>query len=609
VTIARSSELPLAVVVSFLVACTGTISDVNPGENTSGGHTGTGGSAPASSGAPAASGGSGTGMSSGGATGGAAPTPGGAGGSSQSGGASNGGSGATSNCTAAAALPKARVWRLTSSQLENTLRDQFGFVPPSLQSLPMDARLDGFANQASKLTIAPLLAETYFAMGVELGARAAADPQKFGIACEVASLKAGSCLDGFLSTVGKKMWRRPLTPAEVSSFATLFTTTAAQGDGPAGGVASVVQALFLSPNFLHRTELGTVAQAGAVTPLTHYEIASSLSYLLWDTAPDDELLQLAAQEKLRDRDVILAQARRLFESRAKSAPAVDNFLRQWLHLENLETAVKDVATFPGATDQVLSDLSQELQLFTDSVFFSPGADRSFKTLFTANYTFVNERTAPFYGITGVTGAAMVRRELDAKQRRGVVSMVPFLWGHSNGEETNLVGRGAYFRGEVLCHRVPLPPGGVPPGNFAPPNSTGRQKLAAHANPACAGCHALFDGIGFALENYDAVGRYRTTDQGQTIDPTGTLPLPSEGNQLPGMPFSNFVELVDELAEKPDIYGCFARQFASYAAGRDIPELDTCEAARLEEQFAKSNYKLDELVLSVIGSTSFMDRKN
>jgi hypothetical protein len=545
--------------------------------------------------------GNGTMTPSGAAGSGGATTPTGAG-------STGGGAPPVVNCTGSLPLPKARVWRLTNAQIANTLRDQFGFVPSSIGSLPADTRLDGFANQAAKLTIPPLVAETYFTIGLELGANATANPSRFGIACDVTKLGPGSCLTGFLTTCGQKLWRRPLTQAEMSSLTNLFTTVSGQG-GPSAAVSSVIQALFLSPNFLHRSELGTVAQAAAVTPLTDYEIASSLSYLLWDSAPDDELLSLAGQSMLRDKTVLLAQARRLFDARDRSGPAINNFLQQWLRIENLALAVKDADTFPTATPEIMEDLKEELRLYAGSILFDSGGDRSFKTLFTASYTFVNARTAPLYGITGVTGNALVRRDLDRSQRRGVISMAPFLWGKSHASETNLVGRGAYFRAELLCHRVPLPAGGVPPGAFAPPNSTGRQKFQIHSTGGCASCHQLFDGIGFALENYDAIGRFRTTEYGQMIDPTGSLPLPSENNALPGMAFSNFVDLVDKLAEKPDIYGCFAQQYASYAGGRDLPELDACEKKQIADQFAQASYKIDELMLAVVGSPTFVDRKN
>ncbi|WP_437710608.1 DUF1592 domain-containing protein [Sorangium sp. So ce448] len=517
---------------------------------------------------------------------------------------------AAAQCDATPALTKPRIWRLTNSQLANTLRDEFDVQPAALANLPKEARLDGFANQASDMRVAPLLAEVYFALGEELGAHALQNPDKFGIDCDVASLAPGSCLDGFVSETGKKLWRRPLSATEVASFSALFTKTAAHGEGPAGGVKSVVQALLMSPSSLHRTELGTVKDAGAVTPLTDHEIASALSYMLWDSAPDAELTALADQGELRDRSVILAQAERMFEAHEKAAPAMNHFFEQWLELENLSNAVKDASVFPMATPELAADLKEELRLLTNSVLFDAGADRRFDSLFSGTYAFVNERTAPLYGLSGVTGDAMVRHELDPAQRRGIFTSLPFLWGHSHSQDTALVGRGAYFRAEVLCHRVVLPPGGVPnAGRFAEPGATGRQRLGIHASPGCAGCHNLFDGIGFALESYDPIGRYRTLDQGQTIDASGNLPLPSEQNALPGIAFENFVELVDELAQKPDVYGCFAQQFAAYASGYDLPKLDACEKERLAGEFARSQHAIDQLVLSVIASPSFTDRRN
>lgn len=516
----------------------------------------------------------------------------------------------TNACDTTPTLAKPRIWRMTNSQLARTLRDQFGVEPAALVNLPTDARLDGFANQASQLTIAPLLAEVYYAIGEQLGEAAVQSPGKFDIACDVASLGPGACLDGFLAKTGRKLWRRPLSPSELTKLAGLFASTAAGGEGASGGVKAVVQALFMAPESLHRTELGTDGTPGVVTQLTDHEVASALSYLIWDSAPDAELTALADQGKLHDHATLATQAGRLFATRDKAAPAMQHFFSQWLKLENLSATVKEPSLFPMATPDLVADLQQELDLFTSSVLFDTGGDRRFDSLFTANYAFVNGRTAPLYGLTGVTGDTLTRHELNPAERRGIFSMLPFLWGRSHSEDTNLVGRGAYVRAEVLCHRVPLPPGGVPnPGRFADTNATGRQRLGIHASPACAGCHSLFDGIGFALENYDAIGRYRTEEHGQPIDATGTLPLPSEGNALPGVPFSNFVDLVDELAAKPDVYSCFAQQFSAYASGRDLPELDACDRERIVEQFSGNNHEIDKLVLSVIASPSFLNRQN
>jgi Protein of unknown function (DUF1592)/Protein of unknown function (DUF1588)/Protein of unknown function (DUF1595)/Protein of unknown function (DUF1587)/Protein of unknown function (DUF1585) len=515
----------------------------------------------------------------------------------------------TVDCTVPSPLLKPRIWRLTQSQMTNTLSDSFGFIPPAMAAFPTDSRLTGFANRAADLTVSPLLADGYFNASDQLGAQVAANPAQYGITCTLAKLGTGTCLTTFINTFGQKMWRRPLTAAEATNFASLYATTATQGDGPTGGIKAVVQALFLSPNFVHRTELGASSQAGTVVPLTDFELASELSYTLWDSAPDAPLMALAAQSKLHDPTVLASQAQRLFSASAKAGPAMNSFIEQWLFLETLGDSTKDTTAFPLAVPTVAQALVEENRLFVNSVIFDPTGDRSLKTLLTASYTFLNSANAPIYGVQGVTGATFTQQQLDPSQRQGILSLAPFMWGHATADGTNLPGRGSYFRTNILCSEVGLPAGGVPQaGKFAPANSTGRQIFAIHSDPACAVCHQLFDGIGFAMENYDAIGDFRLTDQGQTIDPSGTLPLPSRPDG-PDLVFSNFTDLMDQISNLPDAYDCFASQYLSYTSGSNIDDLSTCDRQKLATQFASANHKIDGLVMNVVGSPNFMSRQN
>ena len=508
-------------------------------------------------------------------------------------------------CTAMT-LGTPRVWRLTNTQIKNTLRDRLGFVPPAADSFPAEARLDGYPNRSDELRVSPLLAENYFKASEELAADVAARPMNYGITCPVANLAMGTCLRTFLTTFGLKLWRRPVTDAELTKFTTLFTTSAGQGDGPAGGLRNVVQAFFMSPNFLHRTELGNTQVAGQVTYLNDYELASALSYTLWDTAPDDALMEQARMGKLRDKNVLLAEARRLLAAVPKTGPALHHFLQQWLHIEDLPESEKDLTVYSLGTLQNAKDLFEENRLFLNSVVFDAGGDKSFKTLFTANYGYVNSRTAPIYGLQGVTGTNLTKRDLNPAERRGILTLPSFMWSHADPDGTHLVERGSYFRAEILCDRVPPPPGGVQDiPKFAGPDATGREKFSMHSdNPACRPCHNLFDGIGFAMESYDGIGRFRTTDKNKPIDPSGSIPV---GQQT--LTFTNFVDLVDQLSKTPELYSCFASQYMTYAAGRKIDEIDACEKKLVADEFAKSGYKIDTLVLSAISSPSFMARKN
>jgi hypothetical protein len=506
-------------------------------------------------------------------------------------------------------LARPRVWRLTNLQMQNTLRDALGSTPPTLDKLPASNRLEGFANRADNLPIDGLLADTYFKIGEELGDDVIRRASEF-VKCPMADLGGGTCLKDFLTSFALKIWRRPLTDAEVGSFSALYAKTAQDGGAPDAGLRTVVQAFFMSPNFLFRSELGHTQKAGEVTYLTDFELASALSYTLWDTAPDATLMDLARQGKLHDKKVLAEQAMRLLGSRDKASASLDNFMQQWLYIESLKEKDKDPELFSLYSKEVAADLAEENRLFLNSVIFDPGADRSFKTLFTGSYGFVNARTAPLYGITGVSGNTLTRTELPKNERRGILTLAGFMASHADPDGTALVDRGRYFREEILCAPVPPPPDGVVAAldpQFATADMTGREKFVAHSvNVQCAVCHQLFDGLGFAMESYDAIGRFRTTDKGKPLDPSGTVPLPSDNSILA---FDSFVDLVDKLSNTKDLYGCFSSQYLTYATGRRLDEVKECERQLVADEFERSGYKLDALILSVINTPSFMARKN
>jgi hypothetical protein len=425
------------------------------------------------------------------------------------------------------------------------------------------------------------------------------------MSCAVADLGNGNCLRDFVKGFGLKMWRRPITDAEVAKFNALYTTTTAQAGGPEAGLKNVVQAFFMSPSFLYRTEVGDSQKPGAVTALTDHELASALSYMLWDGPPDTQLMDLANQHKLRLPGALAEQAKRLLGA-GKAPGAMNSFVRQWLQVEDLASTSKD-PIFTQFNTQVAGDLAEESRLFFDSVLFDGSGDRSFRTLFTAPYAFVNERTAPLYGLSGVTGTNLVRTNLDPSQRKGFLTLASFMAGHADSDETGLVSRGRYFREEMLCDHVPPP--NPQDAMFdlkkITPDMTGREKFIAHStNPTCKACHQLFDGLGFAMEAYDPIGRFRTMDKNKMIDPSGSVPI--GGTTLS---FTNFIDLVDQLSKTPSLYGCFSSQYLMYATGRAPDQVNVCEKQLVADEFARSGYKIDALVMSVVNSPSFMARKN
>ncbi len=504
-------------------------------------------------------------------------------------------------CKAAPPLP-ARLWRLTHAQLKNTVSDTFGFTVPVLDTLPAESRLDGFANAAERLGLSSTLFQYYAQTAEDISSEVV---KRGGfIKCAVEALGAGSCLADFLAGTGQKAWRRPLTQAEVARFTRLFTS-ASQAAGPEVGFRMVVQGLLLSPNFLFRTELGDKPGPDGTITLTDLELASALSYMLWDAPPDATLMGLAMSGKLHDRATLLTQARRLLASPERALPALASFVQQWFEAEDLTTKPKDTDAFPFFTPQLEKDMEEETRRFIQAVVFDPGGDRSLRTLLTAPYGYVNSRLAKLYGVPAPAGNDFVKTDLDPAQRRGLLTQTGFLASHAEPALTSPVSRGRFMREQVLCAYVPPPPGDFKfDEKIITDDMTAREKLTVHSkNPMCAACHSLFDGIGFALENYDALGQWRTTDKGKTIDPSGDLSLPT-GTSIH---FSNFIDMVDQLAKAPDPYDCFSTQFLAYATGQ--LKVDDCEREAFAKAFADAGYRLDALALAVVGSPGFAIRKN
>jgi hypothetical protein len=353
-----------------------------------------------------------------------------------------------------AELPRARVWRLTQTQLRNTLQDLFGFSGAAVDSLPAESRLEGFDNTADRLGVPSLLLDRYNTLAEEVASEAARRHQSL-LPCPLAQLADddGRCLNGFLTRFGRRVWRRPLTAPETARLAGVYTTTARASD-PDSGLRGLVKALLLSPNFVFRSELGAPDGAGSIR-LTDFELASALSYLLWDTTPDDTLLDLAAAGKLRgsagDRSVLRAQAERLLRTPARAAPVFGAFVRQWLKVDDLVRLRKDRKKFPGYGSATAADLLEENRRFVDIVVFDPGGDRRLHTLLTAPYGYINARTALIYGVTvpaAPTGAAATSLEdtvardaatlkqqpLDRSQRAGMFTHGAFLAAHASQDE-------------------------------------------------------------------------------------------------------------------------------------------------------------------------------
>ena len=606
---------------------------------------------------------------------------------------------------AVADLPKARLWRLTQVQLRNTLRDLFGFAGVAVDSLPAESRLEGFANGSDGLGVPPLLMDKYHTVAEEIASEAVRRSSSL-LPCRLEELGGGPCLRDFLAGFGLRVWRRPLSGAEVTRLAGVYSAAAAATDA-GNGLRSLLKALLLSPNFLFRSELGGAPGPDGMVRLTEFEMAAALSYLFWDTTPDETLLHLASVGRLSEPLVLRAQARRLLRSTPRAAPVFTAFVRQWLKIEDLVRSRKDRKVFPMYGSAVAADLLEENRRFVESVAFDPGGDRRLRTLLTAPYGFVNARTAAIYGLaapeppsrnrrraavaaeaapapggppapaageppapvdedpeqpdpdpaadedappappappapagsnatpaaapatapaiatatsalptapakgTGtaaifIEGTALRAQGLDPGERRGLLTQGAFLAAHSGPDTPKLVARGSLVREQLLCGEVPEPPDDFKFDEAKiTEDMTAREKFSVHAtNPFCSRCHALFDSIGFALESYDAIGRFRRTDKNKPIDPSGKLTSPG-GREIQ---FASFVELVERLADLPETQDCFARQYLTFATGRTAAEVSACEARVVARAFADSGHRLDALMLGVVESPGFFLRR-
>jgi len=402
-----------------------------------------------------------------------------------------------------------------------------------------------------------------------------------------------------LSRFATRAYRRPVTNDEVDRLMRLFEV-GREGDGPfAAGIQLAVQAILVSPHFLFRVELDSGAGADShVEKLNDYQLASRLSYFLWSSMPDDELSALAASGELGKPEVLSAQVKRMMADE-KSRALVDNFAGQWLQIRNLSLATPNRQQFKEFDDGLRNAMQQETEMFFESVFRE---DRSVLDLLDADYTFLNEELAALYGIEGISGKEFRRVSFADKRRGGLLTHASILTITSNPTRTSPVKRGKWIMEQILGTPPPPPPPGVPELEQTELKGTLRQKMEQHReNPACAVCHNRMDPLGFAFENFDAIGRWRDRDDEAEIDPSGTLPG--------GQKFSGAAELRAILKSKPDVFARnLARKMLTYALGRGLEPYDNQAIREIAARMAADNYKCSSLVQAVVSSEPFRMRR-
>jgi hypothetical protein len=370
------------------------------------------------------------------------------------------------------------------------------------------------------------------------------------------------------------------------------------------GIEAALRRMLVSVHFLFRVERDPEGAAPAQAyRLTDLELASRLSFFLWSSVPDDELLDLAEQGRLREPRVLEQQVRRLLADDRASA-LVGNFAGQWLFLRNMRGVTPDPDAFPDFDDNLRDALQRETEFFVDSIFRN---DRSVLDFLTADYTFVNERLARHYGIPGIFGSHFRRVSLAGTHRRGLLGQGSILTVTSYATRTSPVLRGKWLLENVLGAPPPPPPPDVPAlaenDETEKPRSV-RERMEQHRrNPTCASCHARMDPLGFALENFDAIGRWRTLSEASTpIDASGALP--------DGTKFQGPEQLQQVLASRRDEFvTALAEKLLTYAIGRGVDAADAPTVRSIVRDASAGEYRWSSLVLGIVKSSAFQMRRS
>jgi hypothetical protein len=499
-----------------------------------------------------------------------------------------------------------RLARLSRLQWSNSVRDLLKLTDiADIDSGVSGDALIGFDNQADALYVTEQLRQQFADAAEKLADKVTADA---AVLASLVPADAPADVPGraraFITSFGRRAFRRPLTEAEVTTHVALFDqgpTLYPGVDAFKAGASLVIQAMLQSPHFLYRTELGGAASAGKV-PLTDYEVSAKLALATTNTMPDDELFAAAAAGKLHDPVSVAAQARRLMEG-PRGTVGINNFNFQVYRLGTYDGIMRDPAVFPDFKPGAPAAMRQEALQFFDWVFTQ---SRGVKDFYTASVGFVNSATAPLYGITSPgAGDALTKVDLDPSQRAGLLTQPGFLSSYITDNDPDIIHRGVFIATRLLCVELPPPDPNATKLIDLQPNMTNRERVEMTTGKGTCGeaCHnALFNPLGIAFENYDAIGKYRTTDHSKPVNAADSYTL---DGQLKS--FSNGVELSHLLAEAKQTHTCYVQNMMSYLHGR----LLTAEEQSTVDYYARLSragmVTLHDLELDIVTSDAFLNR--
>jgi hypothetical protein len=496
--------------------------------------------------------------------------------------------------------------RLSNAEYSRTVSDLLGVTVDAERrfALPSDTAAGGFRNNAENGTISTAHVERYGDAAAELVSDLMAAPARRTMVagCDMAAGDRAACLDSFLKSFGRRAYRRPLRADEVSGLTTLAGTVSAASTDPWAGFAAALEAMLQSSDFLYRIEMGEAdPDRPGVVKLGGFELATRLSYLVWGTTPDDDLLDSAAAGGLDTPEGLRGHASQMLAD-ARARRSMQDFYLQWLQIDRLDRLTPNTATFPAWNDTLKASMRQETIQFTDDLVWRDGA--SFMDLLGGRHTFADATLAGFYGLPPPSGSGFERVDLDAAfPRGGFLTQASFLAVTSKPERTSPTLRGRYIREALLCEDLPDPPPDVDTTLPPDPGLSLRERLEQHsADPGCAGCHAYMDPVGLAFEQYDGIGAFRATDAaGEPISTAGRLvgftPEEVDGPH----------DVAARILATTAFPRCTAIHLFRYAFARRETADDRCSTDRFYVSFRDSGYSLREMLTALVESDAFRYR--
>ena len=479
-----------------------------------------------------------------------------------------------------------------------------GAAPATPPSSEMDLQLDGAGIKRFEVRGAAMaqLDKVTIAGPYNVTARGETPSRQRIFVCSPSTAAdEGPCARIILSNLARRAFRRPVTDADVKPLMAFYDVGRKDG-GFDHGIEESLRAVLVSPDFLFRIERDAPAKAASVVRVSDLDLASRLSFFLWSSIPDQELLDLAEKGKLHDPATLSQQVRRMLDD-PRSESLVTNFAGQWLYLRNLAGQRPDPDAFPEFDESLRQAFREETDLFFQSFLRE---DRSITEMLDANYTYVNQRLAQHYGIPNIYGSQFRRVTLTDPNRGGLLGQGSILTVTSYPDRTSVVQRGKWILENLLGTPPPPPPANVPDlkahGQDGKP-LTMRAAMEQHrADPICASCHARMDPLGFAMENYDGVGKWRTEDAGRTIDVSGTLP---DGTKFSG---PAGLKKALETKDRDAFIATVTSKLLTYALGRGLQYYDEPTVRAIDREAARDNDTLPALINAIVKSTPFQMRR-